>query len=56
MSAIDIVRAVIDGDTETAVAECNMELDARSQELLNQGTAYVLDSLAADMNSNNNGQ
>ncbi|AXY86430.1 hypothetical protein [Salmonella phage PLL1] len=56
MSAIDIVRAVINGDTDAAVAECNMELDARSQELLNQGTAYVLDSIASDMNSNDDGQ
>lgn len=50
MSAIDIVRAVLDGDLEAAVAECNMELDARREELVAQGTDYVMSSLEDDLN------
>lgn len=46
MAAIDIVRAVLAGDNETAVAECEMELASRSQELVQQGKAYVLNSLS----------
>lgn len=48
MAAIDIVRAIVSGDTETAVAECEMELSARSMELVQQGTAYVLASIGGD--------
>lgn len=51
MSAIDIVRAVLDGDLETATAECGMELDARREELINQGTEYVMNSLGDDISS-----
>lgn len=50
MSAIDIVRAVLDGDFETAAAECEMELNARSEELVTQGTNYVLSSIEDDVN------
>lgn len=49
MAAIDMVRAIIAGDTEAAVAECEMELSARAQELVQQGTAYVMNSLSQDM-------
>ncbi|ANM47228.1 hypothetical protein FDI76_gp167 [Serratia phage vB_Sru_IME250] len=51
MSAIDIVRAVMDGDLDTATAECGMELDARREELLNQGTEYILNSIGDDISS-----
>lgn len=51
MSAIDIVRAVMDGDLDTATAECGMELDARREELLNQGTEYILNSIGDDIGS-----
>lgn len=49
MSAIDMVRAVLDGDMEAAAAECNMELDARREELLAQGTDFVINSLSDDL-------
>jgi hypothetical protein len=49
MAAIDLVKAIIAGDTDAAVAECETELSARAQELVQQGTAYVLDSLSQDM-------
>lgn len=51
MSAIDIVRAVLDGDIENATAECGMELDARREELITQGTEYVLNSLGDDLST-----
>lgn len=50
MSAIDIVRAVMDGDFETAKDECQMELDARRDELVTQGTDYIMSSLEDDIN------
>lgn len=49
MAAIDILRHVIAGDTESAVAECEMELSARAQEMVQQGSAYVLASLGDDI-------
>lgn len=49
MAAIDLVKAILAGDTEAAVAECEMELSARAQQLVQQGTAYVMDSLSQDM-------
>lgn len=48
MAAIDLVKAIIAGDTDAA-AECEMELSARAQELVQQGTEYVLNSLSQDM-------
>ena len=45
MAAIDLVKAIIAGDTDAAAAECEMELSARAQELVQQGTEYVLNSL-----------
>lgn len=50
MSAIDIVRAVLAGDLEGAAAECEMELSARSQTVVDQGTSYVMDSIGDDIN------
>lgn len=49
MAAIDLVKAIIAGDTDAAVAECQTELSARAQELVQQGTAYVMNSLSQDM-------
>lgn len=50
MAAIDLVKAIIAGDTDAAAAaECEMELSARAQELVQQGTEYVLNSLSQDM-------
>lgn len=49
MSAIDIVRAVLAGDIEAAAAECEMELSARSEEMVNQGREYVIGSINSDL-------
>lgn len=51
MAAIDIVRALVAGDKDAAVAECEMELSARAQEVVQQGTAYIMNSLSDDMSN-----
>lgn len=51
MSALNIIKAVMSGDHETAVAECEMELESRKQELIQNGTDYILQSLSDDMST-----
>lgn len=45
-----VIQSVLDGDLETAKAEIYMELDARSQAVIEQGTEFVMNSISDQIN------
>lgn len=50
MSVRSIIDAILVGDNETAEAELSMELDARCQEIIANGTQFVMQSVEDDIN------
>lgn len=45
-----VIQSVLDGDLETAKAEIESELDARSQAVIDQGTEFVMNSISDQIN------